>query len=209
MVWHRTGTKPLREPKLAKIYTMCPHKRMKYLVHERVFSILHTFRAIQNQIHMNKIFLGLCGYLISNWNTNNIFFIVNWYLADLYYSSHDTLSLYQIYIHKEYPRNYACFFTLFCFCCGSIMMNFIHNLHDYFPGSAFIKRDQLNPRIKDQLRKALLSTIWPLQLPNFVSCGRDKPSHMTQNLVTVGAKLLTGEWFLLDPWSMDQADPVW
>ena len=57
------------------------------------------------------------------------------------------------------------------------------------PGSAFIKPDQRNPWIKDQLRNAQLSTIVHLQLPNFVSCGRDKPSHMTQNLVTVGAKL--------------------
>ena len=56
-------------------------------------------------------------------------------------------------------------------------------------GSAFIKPDQRNPWIKDQLGNALLSTISHLQLPNFVSCGRDKPSHMTQNLVTVGAKL--------------------
>ena len=57
------------------------------------------------------------------------------------------------------------------------------------PGSAFIKPDQRNPWIKDQLGNALLSTILHLQLPNFVSCGRDKPSHMTQNLVTVGVKL--------------------
>ena len=57
------------------------------------------------------------------------------------------------------------------------------------PGSAFIKPDQRNPWIKDHLGNALLSTILHLQLPNFVSCGRDKPSHMTQNLVTVGAKL--------------------
>ena len=57
------------------------------------------------------------------------------------------------------------------------------------PGSAFIKPDQRNPWIKDQLGNSLLSTISHLQLPNFVSCGRDKPSHMTQNLVTVGAKL--------------------
>ena len=57
------------------------------------------------------------------------------------------------------------------------------------PGSAFIKPDQRNPWIEDQLRNALLSTIVNLQLPNFVSCGRDKPSHMTQHLVTVGAKL--------------------
>ena len=77
------------------------------------------------------------------------------------------------------------------------------------PGPSFIKPDQLNPRIKDQLRNALLSTILSLQLPNFVSCGRACPSHMTQNLVTVGAKLWTGEWFSFDPWSLDQADLVW
>ena len=34
-------------------------------------------------------------------------------------------------------------------------------------------------------------------------------SHMTQNLVTVGVKLLIREWFLFDPWSVDQADLVW
>ena len=59
----------------------------------------------------------------------------------------------------------------------------------YTPGPTFIKPDQRNPWIKDQLENDLLSTIVHLQLPNFVSCGRDKPSHMTQNLVTVGAKL--------------------
>ena len=57
------------------------------------------------------------------------------------------------------------------------------------PCPTFIKPDQRNPWIKDQLGNDLLSTILHLQLPNFVSCGRDKPSHMTQNLVTVGAKL--------------------
>ena len=76
-------------------------------------------------------------------------------------------------------------------------------------GPSFIKPDQLNPRIKDQLRNALLSTILSLQLPNFVSCGRACPSHMPQNLVTVGAKLWTGEWFSFDSWSLDQADLVW
>ena len=76
-------------------------------------------------------------------------------------------------------------------------------------GSAFIKPDQLDPWIKDQLENALLSTISPVQLQNFVSCGRACPSHMTQNFVTVGMKLLIGEWFLFDPWSMDQADLVW
>ena len=76
-------------------------------------------------------------------------------------------------------------------------------------GPTFIKPDQLDPWIKDQVKMTLLSTISPLQLPNFVSCGRDKPSHMTQNLVTVGAKLWRTERFLVDPWSMDQADLVW
>ena len=52
------------------------------------------------------------------------------------------------------------------------------------PGSAFIKPDQPGPWIKDQIKIILLSTISPIQLPNFVSCGRDKPSHMTQNFVT-------------------------
>ena len=77
------------------------------------------------------------------------------------------------------------------------------------PGSAFIKRDQLDPWIKDQLRNALLSTILSLQIPNFVSCGRACPSHMTQNLVNVGAKLWTADRFIVDHWSMDYADPVW
>ena len=76
-------------------------------------------------------------------------------------------------------------------------------------GPTFIKPDQLDPWIKDQMKITLLSTFSPLQLPNFVSCGRDKPSHMTQNLVTVGTKLWTAERFLVDPWSMDQADLVW
>ena len=48
------------------------------------------------------------------------------------------------------------------------------------PGPTFIKPDQRNPWIKDQLWNDLLSTILHLQLPNFVSCGRDKPSHMTK-----------------------------
>ena len=76
-------------------------------------------------------------------------------------------------------------------------------------GSAFIKPDQLDPWIKDQIKITLLPTISHLQLLNFVSCGRACPSHMTQNLVTVGAKLWTAERFLVDPWSIDYADPVW
>ena len=43
------------------------------------------------------------------------------------------------------------------------------------PGSAFIKWDHLNPWIKDKLGKALLSTIWPLQLPNFGNFGQAFP----------------------------------
>ena len=76
-------------------------------------------------------------------------------------------------------------------------------------GSAFIKPDQLDPWIKDQIRITLLPTISHLLSPNFVSGGRACPSHMTQNLVTVGAKLWTAERFLVDPWFMDYADPVW
>ena len=77
------------------------------------------------------------------------------------------------------------------------------------PGSAFIKPDQLDPGIKDQIKITLLPTISHLQLLNFVSCERACPSHMTQKLVTVGAKLWTAECFLFDPWSLDQADLVW
>ena len=77
------------------------------------------------------------------------------------------------------------------------------------PGPTFIKPDQLDPWIKDQIKITLLPTISHLLLPNFVSCGRACPSHMTQNLVTVGAKLWTADRFLVDPWSMDYADPVW
>ena len=61
------------------------------------------------------------------------------------------------------------------------------------PGPTFIKPDQLDPWIKDQLGNVLLSTNLPQQLRNFVS-------HMTHNLVTVGAQLLTGEiicWSLI------------
>ena len=76
-------------------------------------------------------------------------------------------------------------------------------------GSAFIKPDQRNPWIKDQIKITLLPIISHLLLPNFVSCGRACPSHMTQNLVTVGAKLWTADRFIVDPWSMDYADPVW
>ena len=85
-----------------------------------------------------------------------------------------------------------------------------HNyLHRWQPGPTFIKPDQLDPWIKDQIKITLLPTISHLLLPNFVSCGRACPSHRTQNLVTVGTKLLTGEWFSFDPWSMDQDDLVW
>ena len=49
------------------------------------------------------------------------------------------------------------------------------------PGPTFIKPDQLDPWIKDQIKITLVSAISSLKLPNFVSSGRDKPSHMTQN----------------------------
>ena len=67
------------------------------------------------------------------------------------------------------------------------------------PGPTFIKPDQLDPWIKDQIKITLLPTISHILLPDFVSCGRACPSDMTQNLVTVGAKLWTAERFLIDP----------
>ena len=54
-------------------------------------------------------------------------------------------------------------------------------------GPTFIKPDQLDPWIKDQIEIILLPTISHLQLP----------------------KLWTAEHFLDDPWSMDYADLVW
>ena len=91
------------------------------------------------------------------------------------------------------------------FSCWMVLMKH----QSTFSGPTFIKADQLDPWIKDQIKITLLPTISHLLLPNFVSCGRACPSHMTQNLVTVGAKLWTADCFLVDPWSMDYADPVW
>ena len=67
-------------------------------------------------------------------------------------------------------------------------------------GSAFIKPDQLDPGIKDQIKITLLPTISHLQLLNFVSCGRVCPSHMTQNLVTIGANY--GDSRVFPIWSL-------
>ena len=55
----------------------------------------------------------------------------------------------------------------------------------------------------------ILSKILTSQLQNCVSCGRVHPSHMVQHCASVDTKLLRAELFLVDPWSMDQADPVW
>ena len=88
--------------------------------------------------------------------------------------------------------------VLFCYCAHLIVVCSRQisrpvrggkEVNCWNPGPTFIKPDQRNPWIKDQLWNDLLSTILHLQLPNVVSCGRDKPSHMTQNLVTVGVKL--------------------
>ena len=48
---------------------------------------------------------------------------------------------------------------------------------------------------KDPMKITLPSTILPLQLQNFVSCERDKPSHLTQNFVIAEAKFQTVESF--------------
>ena len=49
------------------------------------------------------------------------------------------------------------------------------------PGPTFIKPDQFDPWIKDQIRNAPLSTMLSLQLPIFVSCGRACPSTKLGN----------------------------
>ena len=54
--------------------------------------------------------------------------------------------------------------------------------HSGLPGSAFIKRDQPDPWIKDQIKIILLSTISPIQLPNFVSRGRNQESGIRNHL---------------------------
>ena len=90
-----------------------------------------------------------------------------------------------------YNKNYPLVLPLVLLWFDLAIVDFTHILQGSLlaPGPTFIKPDQRNPWIKDQLWNDLLSTILHLQLPNFVSCGRDKPSHMTQNLVTVGVKL--------------------
>ena len=91
-----------------------------------------------------------------------------------------------------------------------------HRHLDCLPNRLFRRRSETKLKLcvtglceGNQIKIILLPTISHLQLPNFVSCGRACPSHMTQNLVTVGAKLWTAERFLVDPWSTDYADPVW
>ena len=78
---------------------------------------------------------------------------------------------------------------LYCYCRIAYKLSTMRKSSVASPGSAFIKPDQRNPWIKDQLKNALLSTILYLQLPNFVWCGRACPSHMTQNLVTLPQRL--------------------
>ena len=111
-------------------------------------------------------------------------------------------------LESDLRMNIQLQFAVIWFRCGLILPMFFR-VSSLVPGSAFIKPDQLDPWIKDHIKITLLPTISHLQLPNFVSCGRACPSHMTQNLVTVGAKLCTAERFPVDPWSMDYADPVW
>ena len=152
-----------------------------------------------------------------------LIFIISLVYAPRYYDPHGVnFSYFSFYVRTIYTH--ACthihtstyihvykirFFILYMYKHMEAHMN--RDLTDkfMFPGSAFIKPDQRNPWIKDQIKITLLPTISHLLLPNFVSCGRACPSHMTQNLVTVGAKLWTADRFIVDPWSMDYADPVW
>ena len=60
--------------------------------------------------------------------------------------------------------------------------------------------DQLDLQIKDQWGKTLLYTIFPAQYWNFVTCGRDKPSHMTQNFIIAGKivdRTMISNWSLI------------
>ena len=115
----------------------------------------------------------------------------------------DISGIYMVYIYKNRWRCRNWFMVYMC------MLILVISYDSISPGPTFIKPDQRNPWIKDQIKITLLPTISHLLLPNFVSCGRACPSHMTQNLVTVGAKLWTADRFIIDPWSMDYADPVW
>ena len=96
-----------------------------------------------------------------------------------------------------------------------IHMHSNHSWHEYFlqsshnrsslahgmePGSAFIKPDQLDPGIKDQIKINVLPTISQLQLLNFVSCGRACPSHMTQNFGNCRCKIVDSRVFPI--WSL-------
>ena len=113
------------------------------------------------------------------------------------------------YFFKQVPPEFAHCSRIVVCCCYLVPAHLTNNRKGYAPCPTFIKPDQLDPWIKDQIKIILLLTISHLQLPSFVACGRACPSHMTQNLVTVGAKLWTAEHFLDDPWSMDYADLVW
>ena len=75
-----------------------------------------------------------------------------------------------IYCHRSLWRNRLCIVQLKVDPPGSMK----HNNWTIL-GSTDIKPDQLDPWIKDQLGNVLLSTILPLRLQNFVSCGRACP----------------------------------
>ena len=62
--------------------------------------------------------------------------------------------------------------------------------------------------IKDQPGNALLSTNLSLQFQNFVSCGKNRPSHGTKFGKCKG-EIVDKRMILFDPWSMDQDDLVW
>ena len=87
------------------------------------------------------------------------------------------------------PCNALIYYLHWFYATSTRISRYLPSCNAYHTGSAFIKPDQLDPWIKDQIKITLLPTISHLQLPNVVSCGRACPSHTTQNLVSVGAKL--------------------
>ena len=74
--------------------------------------------------------------------------------------------------------------------------------HMFLPGPTFIKTDQLHPWIKAQL-KSLSCLQFRFHSYQILCNVGKKPFHMTQNFVTVEAKLWTAEHFLVDHWLAD------
>ena len=154
---------------------------------------MHVFKFLCAE-YANNLTKYYCNHFC-NYKISNPFMFRSWHTVHFWVIPDNQITLisrfskspHGFYLHLTQLYN-VCFFTNRKLISMFILSGLVKLLATA-SGSAFIKPDQRNPWIKDQLGNALLSTILYLQLPNFVSCGRACPSHMTQNLVTVGAKL--------------------